>query len=104
MSGQKSADPLKACVKVADYCDPSSTGTLTCLKSLVMCVESVFATVSEQFAIADLLFCLVRMIRLSLYCIKSPNQPSLITRLKIHNLTTVRNRAESCNLFDNPIF
>jgi hypothetical protein len=40
-------DPLRACVKVADYCDPSSAGTLTCIKSLETCIESAFATVSE---------------------------------------------------------
>jgi hypothetical protein len=34
MSGHESAGPLRACVKVADYCDPSSAGTLTCIKSL----------------------------------------------------------------------
>jgi hypothetical protein len=34
MSGHKSAGPLRACVKVADYSDPTSTGTLTCIKSL----------------------------------------------------------------------
>jgi hypothetical protein len=32
--GTKLLDPLRACVKVADYCDLSSVGTLTCVKSL----------------------------------------------------------------------
>jgi hypothetical protein len=32
--GTKVLDPLRACVKVADCCNPSSTGTLTCVKSL----------------------------------------------------------------------
>jgi hypothetical protein len=31
----KVLDPLKACVKVADYCDPFSAGALTCVKMLV---------------------------------------------------------------------
>jgi hypothetical protein len=44
-------------VKVADCYDPSSAGKPTCTKSLVMCVESSFATVSEQFAIADCFLC-----------------------------------------------
>jgi hypothetical protein len=48
-----SAGPLNAYMQVADSCDPSSAGTLTHAKSLVACVESVFATVPEQFAIAD---------------------------------------------------
>jgi hypothetical protein len=42
-----SADPLRACVKVADYCNAFSAGTITCVKSLETRVESVFATVSE---------------------------------------------------------
>jgi hypothetical protein len=39
--GTKVLDPLTACVKVADYCDPSSASILTCVKSLVTCVEIV---------------------------------------------------------------
>jgi hypothetical protein len=53
MSGHTSAGPLRACVKVTDYCDPSSTDTLTCVKPLATMFESVCATVSECFAIAD---------------------------------------------------
>jgi hypothetical protein len=37
----KVLDALRACVKVADCCDLSSIGTLTCIKSLVTCVESI---------------------------------------------------------------
>jgi hypothetical protein len=59
-------NPLRACVNVADCCDPSSAGTLTYIKSLETYVESVFATLFEWFAIADhFSFGLVRMIRLS---------------------------------------
>jgi hypothetical protein len=29
--GTKVLDPQRACVKVADYCNPSSEGTLTCV-------------------------------------------------------------------------
>jgi hypothetical protein len=43
----KVMDPLTACVKVADYCDPSSTGTLTCVKLLATMFDSVCAIVSE---------------------------------------------------------
>jgi hypothetical protein len=56
MIGHVSAGPLRACVKVANCCDPSSTGTLTCVKSLETCAESAFATVSERFAIANCFF------------------------------------------------
>jgi hypothetical protein len=43
--GTQVPDPLKACVKVAECCDPSSTSTLTCVKTIETCVESAFATV-----------------------------------------------------------
>jgi hypothetical protein len=43
-------------VKVVDYCDPSSAGTLTCVKSLEMFCDSTFGTISERFAIADCFF------------------------------------------------
>jgi hypothetical protein len=56
ITGHKSAGPLRVCVNIADCCDPSSAGTLTCIKSLKMFYESTFATVSEQFAIADRFF------------------------------------------------
>jgi hypothetical protein len=39
--GTKVLDPLRACLKVTDCGDPSSTDTLTCVKSFETCVESV---------------------------------------------------------------
>jgi hypothetical protein len=36
----KVLDPLRTCLKVADYCDLSSTGTLTCVKLLEMFVSA----------------------------------------------------------------
>jgi hypothetical protein len=56
--GTKVLDPLRACVKVADCCNPSSVVILTCVKSIETCVESAFATVSERFAILDWFFLL----------------------------------------------
>jgi hypothetical protein len=56
MIGHASASPLRACVKVADYYDISSTGTLICVKTLEMCVESAFVTPSDRFSIADCFF------------------------------------------------
>jgi hypothetical protein len=53
MIGHVSAGALRACVKVADCCDLSSTGTLTCVKSLETCVSNAFAPVSERFTIVD---------------------------------------------------
>jgi hypothetical protein len=43
----KVLDTLRACVKVADCCDPCSAGILTFARSIETCVESDFATVSE---------------------------------------------------------
>jgi hypothetical protein len=40
-------------VKVDDCYDPSSIGTLTCIKRIETCVESDFTTVCMRFAIAD---------------------------------------------------
>jgi hypothetical protein len=45
--GTKVLEPLRTCVKVVDYYDPSSAGTLTCVKSLETCVEITFATVPK---------------------------------------------------------
>jgi hypothetical protein len=36
-------DPLRECVKVADCCDPSSVGTLTCVKSLATFVRALLS-------------------------------------------------------------
>jgi hypothetical protein len=55
--GIKVLDHLRACVKVANYYDPSSVCTLICVKTIEIFVESAFATVSERFAIADRFFC-----------------------------------------------
>jgi hypothetical protein len=51
--GTKVLDPFRACVKAGDCYTPFSVDTLTCVKSLETCVESVFATIPKQFAIAD---------------------------------------------------
>jgi hypothetical protein len=37
----KVLDPQRACVKVADYYDPSSTGTITCIKLIEMFVRAL---------------------------------------------------------------
>jgi hypothetical protein len=55
--GTKVLDPLRVCVKVADYCDSFFAGTLTCVKSLEMFCESACATISKRFTIADRFFC-----------------------------------------------
>jgi hypothetical protein len=57
MIGNVSAGPLRAFVKVADCYDPSSTGTLTCVKKIKICVESAFATVCVRFVLADCFIC-----------------------------------------------
>jgi hypothetical protein len=62
----KVLNPLRTCVKVADYCDPSSAGTLAYVKSIQTCVENNFATVSERFVLANhFSFVRVRTIRSS---------------------------------------
>jgi hypothetical protein len=44
MNGYFSVCPLWACVKVADYCDSSFVGTLTCIKTIEYVCECNFAT------------------------------------------------------------
>jgi hypothetical protein len=51
--GTQVLDPLRACVKVADCYDPSSAGTITCVKVIETCVKTTFATVCLRSAIAD---------------------------------------------------
>jgi hypothetical protein len=41
MSVYESVGPLRSYVKIADCCDPSSAGTLTYVKMIETCVESV---------------------------------------------------------------
>jgi hypothetical protein len=51
-SGYFSTGPLWKWVKTDDWCDPSSAGTLTRVKTIQTCVESASATVCVQSAIA----------------------------------------------------
>jgi hypothetical protein len=52
MSGHESAGPLRACVKVDEYCDLFSKGTLTCVKTIETCVESAFPTERVRSVVA----------------------------------------------------
>ncbi len=95
MSGHMSVGPLRACVKVANCCDPFFVGTLTCVKTLVTMLRAFY------HRILTLRYILVRMIRLSLHCIKSPDQRSLIIKFKNHNLTAVRNQVQIRIIYDS---
>jgi hypothetical protein len=44
MSGHESASPLWVYIKIDDYCDPSSTGTLTHVKLVENVCECVSTT------------------------------------------------------------
>jgi hypothetical protein len=82
-------------VNVADCYDPSSAGTLTCVKMLVTVLRAFlppYLNVSQWWTIS---FVLVRMIRSSLHCIESPNPRSLTIKFKNHNLTAVRTKVKS---------
>jgi hypothetical protein len=54
--GTQVLDPLRACVKIADYCDPSSPDRLTYVKTIEIFVENAFAIVCIRFTIADRFF------------------------------------------------
>jgi enamine deaminase RidA (YjgF/YER057c/UK114 family) len=66
--GTEVLDLLRACVKVIYYCDLSSAGPLTCVKSIETYVDSAFATVSDVLA-DRFSYVLVRTVRSS--CIAS---------------------------------
>jgi hypothetical protein len=63
--GTKVVDPLRACVKVADYCNPSSEGTLTCVKSLEIFVRTLCQRIRTIRNSGSFLLLLVRTIRRS---------------------------------------
>jgi hypothetical protein len=65
MIGHTSVGPLRACVKVTDCRDPSFAGTLTCTKSLVMCVENVLPPCPNNSQQQIVSFVLVRTVRSS---------------------------------------
>jgi hypothetical protein len=65
--GTKVLDLLRACVKVANCCDPSSAGILTCIKSLVTCVESILSPCPSNSQEWIIVFVLVGTIRVSLH-------------------------------------
>jgi hypothetical protein len=87
----KVLDPLRACVKVADCCDPSSVGILTCVKTLETMLRAFWHHIRTIRNSRSFSFVLVRMIKSRLHCIKSPNQRSLIIKFKNHNLAAIRN-------------
>jgi hypothetical protein len=80
--GMKVLDPLRACVKIAHCCDPSSTCTLTCVKMLVTVLRIFCHRIRTIRNSGSFYFILVRTIRSSLHCIKSPDQRSLIIKFK----------------------
>jgi hypothetical protein len=53
----KVLDPLRACLKVTDCGDPSSTDTLTCVKSFETCVESVLPPYPNDSQLQIVFFC-----------------------------------------------
>jgi hypothetical protein len=94
MIGHTSAGPLRACVKVVDYCDPSSTGILTCAKS---CLLRAFCHHVGTIRNSGLLsFILMRMIRsssiASSHLINKANN-----KFKSRNLAAICNNAKSFN-------
>jgi hypothetical protein len=83
--GTKVLDTLRACVKIADCCDPSFAGILTCVKMLVTVLRAFCHCIWMIHNSGLSSFVLLRMIRSSLHCIKPPDQRSLIIMFKSHN-------------------
>jgi hypothetical protein len=55
--GTKVLDPLRICVKVANWCDPSYVVTLTCVKTLEICVERVLPRYPNDSQYRIVFFC-----------------------------------------------
>jgi hypothetical protein len=83
MSGHVSASPLRACVKVDDSCDPFFAGTLTYVKTIEMCVESICHQMHAIHNSRLLSFVLVWTIRSCAHIIQLPNIVSKMAILKI---------------------
>jgi hypothetical protein len=79
--GTKVLDPLRAGVKVANYCHPSFVGTPSCVKTLVMMLRPFCHRIRTIRNSRSFLF-VVRMIRSSLHCIETPNPRSSIIKFK----------------------
>jgi hypothetical protein len=100
-------DPLLIWVKNDDWFDPSSAGTLTHIKTIEMCVESTFATVYLQSAIADcfLLFSWVWLGRVVLHQVTWSKKLNNKLKVIMSRLSKTKSESESFTIlfYGNPL-
>jgi hypothetical protein len=84
-------------VKNDDWCDPSSAGTLTRVKTIETCVESAFATVYVQSAIAGyfLLFWWGRLGQVALHQVTWTKKLNNKLKVGISPVSKIKPKSES---------
>jgi hypothetical protein len=94
-------------VKNDDWCDPSSISTLTHVKMIEACIESTFATVCVQSAIAGcfLLFWWGRLGRVALYQVTESKKLNNKLKVIISSLSETKSESESFKIpfYGNPL-
>ena len=97
MSEYFGTGPLWTWVKNDDWCDPSSAGTLTRVKTIETFVESAFATVYVQSAIAGcfLLFWWGRLGRVALHQVTWTKKLNNKLKVATSSLSEIKSESES---------
>ncbi len=107
MSEYFGTGPLWTWVKNDDWCDPSSAGTLTRVKTIETCVESASATVYVQSAIAGcfLLFWWGRLSWDALQRVTWSKKPNNKLKVIISSLSETKSESESFMIpfYGNPL-
>jgi hypothetical protein len=93
--------------EIDDWCDPSYAGTLTRVKTIEMCVESAFATVCVQSAIAGcfLLFWWGRLGRVTLHQVTWSKNLNNKLKVVISPLSETKSESKSFTIpfYGNPL-
>jgi hypothetical protein len=105
MSEYFSTGPLWTWVKTDDSCDLSSASTLTCVKTIEMCVESASATVCVQSAIAGcfLLFWWGRLGWVALHQVTWSKKLNNKLKVVISPLSETKSKSFMIPFYDNPL-
>jgi hypothetical protein len=105
MSEYFGTGPLWTWVKNNDWCDPSSTGTLTHVKMIETCVESAFTIICVQFAIAGclLLFWWGRLGRVALHQVTWTKKLNNKLKVVISPLSETKSESFTILFYSNPL-
>jgi hypothetical protein len=107
MSEYVRTGPLQTWVKNDNWFDPSSAGTLTCVKMIETCVESAFATVCVRSSIAGsvLLFLWGQLGQVALNQVSWSNKLNNKLKVIISPLSETKSESESFTIlfYGNPL-